>query len=146
MKPMHALPHPRPRRLRRGFGLVETVTAVAIVGVLATVALPSYRDAQLRSRRVDATQALQRLQAAQEQYRLSHGRYAESLAQLPGTDNAVSPLGRYRIGMRLVGNDGYELVAQAHEAQAADRACPAFTLRVSGNFSTQGPDTGCWPA
>jgi type IV pilus assembly protein PilE len=146
MKPMHALPHPRPRRLRRGFGLVETVTAVAIVGVLATVALPSYRDAQLRSRRVDATQALQRLQAAQEQYRLSHGRYAESLAQLPGANNAVSPLGRYRIGLRLVGSDGYELVAQAHEAQAADRACPAFTLRVSGNFSTQGPDTGCWPA
>lgn len=146
MSPVRALTHSRARALQRGFGLVESVTVVAIVGVLATVALPSYRDAQLRSRRVDATQALQRLQAAQEQYRLAHGRYAEALEQLPGTNNAISPLGRYRIGLRLVGADGYELVAQAHDAQAADRACPSFTLRVSGSFSTQGPETGCWPA
>ena len=135
-----------PRPGGRGFGLVETISALAVVGVMAAVALPSFRDAQLRSRRVDATQALQRLQAAQEQYRLAHGRYADSLEQLPGTNNAMSPLGRYRIGLRLVGSDGYELVAQAHDAQAADRACPTFTLRVSGNFSTQGPETGCWPA
>ena len=109
MNPMRAPCHARSRAVQRGFGLVESITAVAIVGVLATVALPTYRDAQLRSRRVDATQALQRLQAAQEQYRLAHGRYAEALQQLPGTKNAVSPLGRYRYVLRLVGSDGYVL-------------------------------------
>jgi type IV pilus assembly protein PilE len=133
------------RAAQRGFGLVESITVVAIVGVMATVALPSYRDAQLRSRRVDATQSLQRLQAAQEQYRTQHGRYAEALSQLPGTNNAESQLGRYRIGLRLVGDDGYELDAQPRDAQAGDTACPVFTLRVSGAFSTQGPETGCWP-
>lgn len=136
----------RPRAVQRGFGLVESITAVAIVGVMATIALPSYRDAQLRSRRVDATQALQRLQAAQAQYRFQHGRYAETLAQLPGTSNADSPMGRYRLALRLVGDDGYELQAQAQDAQARDTACPLFTLRVSGSFTTQGPETGCWPA
>lgn len=147
---MRALLRPRPcsrvRTGQRGFGLVESVTVVAIVGVMATIALPSYRDAQLRNRRVDATQSLQRLQAAQAQYRFEHGRYAETLDQLPGTGHAESQMGRYRIGLRLVGSDGYELQAQAQDAQARDTACPVFTLRVSGSFTTQGPETGCWPA
>jgi type IV pilus assembly protein PilE len=141
-----ALPRTRTRALPRGFGLVESITVVAIVGVMATIALPSYRDAQLRSRRVDATQSLQRLQAAQAQYRFEHGRYAETLDQLAGPHNDQSQLGRYRIALRLVGDDGYELQAQAQDAQARDTACPVFTLRVSGSFTTQGPETGCWPA
>lgn len=135
-----------PRPGGRGFGLVETISALAVVGVMAAVALPSFRDAQLRSRRVDATQSLQRLQAAQQQYRIDHGHYAESLNQLPGTDNARSLMGRYTIGLRLVGEDGYELVARPEGAQADDKACPAFTLRVAGVFAMQGPETGCWPA
>lgn len=138
-----ALPRPR---TARGFGLVESVTVVAIVGVMATVALPSYRDAQLRNRRVDAIQSLQRLQAAQAQYRFEHGHYADTLTQLPGTNNGESQMGRYRIGLRLVGDDGYELQAQAQDTQARDTACPVFTLRVSGSFTMQGPETGCWPA
>lgn len=143
---MRALPRPGARPGQRGFGLVESVTVVAIVGVMATIALPSYRSAQLRNQRVDATQSLQRLQAAQAQYRFEHGRYAETLDQLPGTRNAESQMGRYRIGLRLVGDDGYELQAQAQDAQAGDTACPVFTLRVAGSFTTQGPETGCWPA
>ncbi len=141
-----ALPRPTERPGQRGFGLVETMAAVAIVGVMATIALPSYRDAQLRNRRVDATQSLQRLQAAQAQYRFEHGHYAETLNQLPGANNAESQMGSYRIGLRLVGDDGYELQAQAQDTQARDTACPVFTLRVSGSFTTQGPEAGCWPA
>ena len=139
-------PFPSLRSARRGFGVIESVAALAMVGVLAAVALPGFRDAQLRSRRVDATQSLQRLYALQEQYRFEHGHYAESLSLLPGPNNGQSTLGRYEIGLRLVGEDGYELLARPRGPQAEDKACPAFTLRVAGFFSTQGPEAGCWPA
>jgi type IV pilus assembly protein PilE len=132
---------------RRGFGLVETVAALAIVGVLASLALPSYRDAQLRARRVDATQTLQRLQLAQEQFRIQRGRYADRLSLLPGTDNTQSALGRYRVALRtdpLV--DGYELVAQAQGPQADDKDCRTVTLRVTGSFTFQEPGAPCWPS
>ena len=41
-----------------GFTLVELLVALAIVGILAAVALPSYQSSVERSRRADGTVAL----------------------------------------------------------------------------------------
>jgi type IV pilus assembly protein PilE len=131
------------RRHARGFGLVETVAALAVVGVVASVALPTFRDASLRGHRIDATQSLQRLQAAQEQYRLDQGGYAERLDQLPGL-NGQSQLGRYRVELRDAATDGYTLVAIASGEQAGDTPCRNIRLRVAGSFTHHEPGTPCW--
>lgn len=125
----------------RGFTLVEVAIAAAIVGILATAAWPSWRGQLLRSHRVEASTALQRLQAMQARHYARFGRYAGRLDELPG---AGAGLGHYRLSLSAPGPDGYRAVAAAVGAQADDRACAEIELRVRGAVSVQLPSARCW--
>lgn len=64
------------RRATQGFTLLELMIAVAIVGILASIALPSYRDYVIRARLVDATTALSAVRARMELYYQDNRTYA----------------------------------------------------------------------
>lgn len=55
-------------RAHNGFTLVEMVAVVAMVGILATIALPSYQDYTTRARIPDATSTLSAKRVQIEQY------------------------------------------------------------------------------
>lgn len=51
-----------------GFSLIELMIAVAIIGVLASIAMPAYRDYVLQSTITDATSVLSARRVLMEQY------------------------------------------------------------------------------
>ena len=51
-----------------GFTLIEVMIVVAIIAILASIAIPSYRDYVLRGQLVDATNALSSFQARMERH------------------------------------------------------------------------------
>ena len=59
----------------KGFTLIELMIAVAIVGILAGIAYPSYQDSVRKSRRADAKGALLGFANAMERYFTENNSY-----------------------------------------------------------------------
>jgi len=66
----------------RGITLIELLTVILIVGILAAIAIPAYTNYLQRARRADAKTALEQLRASQEMFRAEKGSYSTDLLQL----------------------------------------------------------------
>lgn len=65
--------------LQRGFTLTELLVVFVIVGVLASMAIPSYQSYQIRTNRSAAAQMLLNIQSREEQYILDARAYTDVL-------------------------------------------------------------------
>jgi type IV pilus assembly protein PilA len=83
------------RQRSGGFTLVELMIVVAIIGVLAAVAIPSFENYQLTSKRTEAFANLSALAKAQKSYFAEFNEFVPSPAQ-PGTDLGAVPSNQKR--------------------------------------------------
>ena len=68
--------------LSRGFSLMELMITVAIVGVLAAIAIPSYQSYVLKANRYEAISELLNIELTQERYYAEHHTYTDSFSDL----------------------------------------------------------------
>ncbi len=117
-----------------GFTLIELMIAVAVVGVLALIAYPSFQDVVRKSRRADAVAGLNQLQQLQERVRGQQPSYADSVASMPGPPSGRSPEGHYLLGVDAASATGYRMTATASASspQYADTKCRGLRVEMVG--------------
>ena len=136
---------------QQGVTLIELMIVVAIVGILAAIAYPSYRSYVMRSHRSDAKIALERMAQALERCYTNSRTYAGCPALAAVTaGTAASDNGYYSITFSPAPTTtAFALQATAVGGQLADSDCRTFTL---DNANTRGARTAadadnfaaCW--
>jgi type IV pilus assembly protein PilE len=124
----------RGRRHAAGFSLVELMITVTIITILASIALPSYRNYVMRANRGDATQALLRIAAQQEKFYIQNNTYANTLAAAGLNMSTTSEHGWYDLSITAGDVNGFtaQAVATAGQQQADDTACQTFSIDSQG--------------
>ena len=127
---------------REGFTLIEMVIALAIVTILVTTILPSYKEYLLQGRRSDATTALVTFAQRVEREFLENGSYSGATTALY---RESSDGGHYTLSITVTDNS-YQLQATPIGVQLQDLVCNSFTLNESGERGITGPSTvaECW--
>ena len=69
-----------------GFTLIELMIVVAIIGVLAAVAYPSYQRYVIKTKRTDMMSEMQNIASTIESRKLAQGRYSNDLISGLGGD------------------------------------------------------------
>jgi type IV pilus assembly protein PilE len=140
-----------------GFTLVELLVTLAILGILAGIAYPSYQNSMRKTRRTDGISAALAIQVAQEKFRGNCPFYAQNIgnSNTCGATAALSTVlgdtssneGYYTLSIAsgtATGN-AYTINIDPTGVQAADTDCDPMTLTFNAANPTglKGP-AGCW--
>ena len=131
---------PRPTK-RNGFTLIELMIVVAVIGVLAAIALPSYRNQVIRANRSAAQQFLSAVATREEQLLLDSRNYQSVAVSDTTTDHFKdSPsAGGINLAVPTETKGNYTFVVAADNTKTPPTF--AITATAVGNQAVDGPLT-----
>lgn len=141
-------------KTQAGVTLIELMTVILVLGIIASIAVPSYRSYLIRANRSDAKSALMQLQVAQEKYYLQFNKYTKDVTGAPPAGlglSSTTPNGYYEITVPILGAGDQTYTAYATpiagKGQQDDKKCNIFTITDTGQRNikdgTSDKET-CW--
>ena len=133
----------------KGFTLIELMIVVAIVGILAAIAYPSYQEQVMKSRRSDAHSLLLDVAARQERFYFDNAVYTNKLKtdlKYSAESNIPSSEGYYLISATINATGStFTLTAVPQGGQASDK-CKNLSIDNVGNKTRSGTAdlSQCW--
>lgn len=145
------------RTKQNGFNLIELLVAVAIVGIIASIAFPSYLEQIRTTKRADCSGALVSLGNAMERHYSVGGSYLGAAAAgadtgAPAIFSATCPVDggtpTYNLTIQAATASTYNLNAAPTGTQTGDK-CGTLTFSNTGVKNVTGAAAGmtwqaCW--
>lgn len=130
-----------------GFTLIEMMIAMVIMGILISIAYPSYKQYILQSRRADALSTLTQDQMIFERCYSQNFSYTTACGALP-TFPQTSPQAYYTINISNLTATTYTLTATPRGTQTEDDQCASMAI-TQANVKTASDSTAtaspkCW--
>lgn len=137
--------------MKNGFTLIELMITVAIVGILAAIAYPTFSEHLYKSRRSDGQAALLNLATYMEHYYTENNSYTGATLTVGGTAGTLgvsntSVDGYYTLTISSLTATSYTLTATPTGVQAGDTTCTTLTL-TNTNVKAATPAANsltCW--
>lgn len=122
--------------MKNGFTLIELMITVAVIAIISAIAIPSYQNHILKSRRSEAITQLLQAQLKQEKQWLTSSphKYSNNINEL-----GISNSSYYTFSTEAQDN-GYQLKATAKGSQLKDSACLSLTI----NQHSDKTPSNCW--
>ena len=115
----------RQKQTKRRFTLIEIMIVVAIIGLLATIALPNYIQSRRETRLTICLENLRAYQGVLECYALDHGGFPDSLDDLV-SQGYLRTLYECPLGGPYAWSGGghkYHLLCDAQHTPATNHVC-----------------------
>ncbi|WP_415892731.1 type IV pilin protein [Neptuniibacter sp. PT8_73] len=127
-----------------GFSLIELMIAVAILGIIVSIAYPSYQSYLRDSRRADAEGVLVEMAQWMERRYTVDGSYNEGgTPTLPIQQSPRDGAIHYVISISAIGSESFTLTATAQGAQNQDD-CGHLSITQTGAKTVTGGGRKCW--
>lgn len=126
---------------QKGVTLLELMVVVAIIGILASIAYPSYQESVAEGRRTDAQANIVTLAQHMEREFTENGNYTG--AGLPYDKSPRDGADRFYTLSIVSAAASYTVRATPVNAMAGDR-CGVMTLNHRGQRTDQDAQDDCW--